>query len=127
MDTTKNPESFNRPASQSTAGAAAKAVPARERAPVTERAKEVIEDARQRLTHAYGRTTSNINQGYGKVVDYGKEHPGRTSLLVFGAGLGAGLLLSQQLSHRQTVRNRRSRFIPPVMNALAQISAQLFR
>ena len=126
MDTTKNLESANRPAAQSTPGAASKVVPARERPPVTEKAKEVIEGTRQKLTNAYDRTATNINQKYGKVVDYGKEHPGRTSLLAFGAGIGAGLLLFQ-LSHRQAPRSRTSRIVPPVMNALSQISAQLFR
>ena len=127
MDTTKNLESANRPAAQPTAGAASKVVPARERPPVSEKAKEVIEGTRQKLTNAYDRTATNINQKYGKAVDYGKEHPGKASLLVFGAGIGAGLLLARQLLHRQPARSRTSRFVPPVMNALSQISAQLFR
>jgi ElaB/YqjD/DUF883 family membrane-anchored ribosome-binding protein len=127
MDTTKTQESANRPSTQSTAGASSKVVSARERPAVTERAKEVIEGTRQKLTHAYDRTATNINQTYGKAVDYGKEHPGRTSLLAFGVGIGAGLLLSQQLSHRQTARSRASRIVPPVMSALSQITAQLFR
>ena len=127
MDTTKNLESANRPSTQPTASAATRAVPTRERQAVAEKAKQVIEDTRQKLTHAYGRTTSNINQKYGQVVDYGKEHPGRSSLLAFGIGVGAGLLLSQQLSRRQPVQSRTSRIVPPVMDALSQIAYQLFR
>jgi ElaB/YqjD/DUF883 family membrane-anchored ribosome-binding protein len=127
MDTTKTQESANRPSTQSTAGAASKVVSARERPAVTEKAKEVIEGTKQKLTQAYDRTTTNINQKYGKAVDYGKEHPGRTSLLVFGAGIGTGLLLSRQLLHRHPAPSRTSRIVPPVLNALSQITAQLFR
>ena len=122
MDTTKNPES-----TLIAGSSAAKTVPARERPPVTEKAREVIEGTRQKLTHAYDRTTSNINQQYGKVVDYGKEHPGTATLLAFGIGLGAGLLLSQQLSHRHAQPSRTSRIVPPVMNALSLMANQLFR
>ena len=69
-----------------------------------------------------GRAKS-LNEGYARAIDYGRANPGKTSLIIFGAGLGVGLLLANSAGSR----SRKGRIVTPVMNALTDIATQLFR
>lgn len=90
---------------------------------IKERGAEFADKAKQTVTEAYDKTSRTLNEGYGQAVDYGRENPGKTVLIAFGVGLGMGVLLSNSMSPR----SRAGRIVPPVMNALSDIAAQLFR
>lgn len=90
---------------------------------IKERGAEFADKAKQTVTEAYDKTSQTLNEGYGQAVGYGRENPGKTVLIAFGVGLGIGVLLTNSMSPR----SRAGRIVPPVMNALSDIAAQLFR
>jgi ElaB/YqjD/DUF883 family membrane-anchored ribosome-binding protein len=88
-------------------------------------ATEAVDQAKQVVTDAYNRASKSLNESYTQAIDYGRENPGKTTLIAFGAGIGIGLLLAGSLS---TSRNSRTgRIVPPVMNALTEIAREVFR
>jgi hypothetical protein len=89
-----------------------------------ERGEQVVEQVKQTVADAYDKTSKGLNEGYKRAVDYGRAHPDRMSLLIFGAGVGAGLLLAGRFGTRN---NRTRRIVTPVMGALSEIAAELFR
>ncbi len=90
---------------------------------VKERGAEIADKAKQTFNEAYERTSHAVNDSYGRAIDYGSEHPGQAMLIAFGVGVGVGLLISSNVSSR----SRTSRIVPPVMNALSEIAAEMFR
>jgi len=61
---------------------------------------------------------------YGKqAVTYGRENPGTAALIAFGAGIGLGILIGSSLNSR----SRTTRIINPIMGALTDIAAEIFR
>jgi hypothetical protein len=87
---------------------------------------EAVDQAKQAITDAYGRTSETVQKTYQQAVDYGKEHPMKTMLMVFGAGVGAGLLIANS-TRNPTPRDRTSRVVPSVANALADVVTEIFR
>jgi hypothetical protein len=55
-------------------------------------------------------------------MTYGRENPGKLTLIAFGAGIG--VLLASGLG---SGRSRNSRFAEPIVTALSQVALQLFR
>ena len=104
------------------AGGGSAAQRAREQSPETNRTSEVIDQTKQTLTEAYDKTSRALNQTYGQAMDYGRENPGKLTLIAFGAGIGLGMLLAGTFSPRSRTR----RIVPPVMNALTEIVQELF-
>lgn len=92
---------------------------------LTERGSEIAGQAKEVATDVYNRASQGLNQGYQQAMDYGRENPGKTTLIAFGAGLGVGLLLAGALTPPS--RTRASRVVPPIMNALSDIATELFR
>ncbi len=95
---------------------------------VDEFAKEathVVDQAKQVATDAYNRASKGLNEGYTQAVDYGRENPGTTMLIAFGAGIGVGILLAGGFGSSRDTRT--SRIVPPVMNALSEIVTEVFR
>lgn len=88
-----------------------------------ERGAEIADRAKQTFNEAYERTSQTLNNSYEQALDYGREHPGQAILVAFGVGVGVGLWLSSTVSPR----SRTSRIVPPVMNALSEIAAEMFR
>jgi ElaB/YqjD/DUF883 family membrane-anchored ribosome-binding protein len=88
-----------------------------------QRGKEVLGQAKQTVNEAYEKTSKALNQSYEQAVDYGRDNPGKTALIAFGVGIGVGLWLA----NTATPRNRASRIVPPVMNAVSNIVSELFR
>ena len=88
-----------------------------------ERGAEFADKAKQTFNEAYERTSHVVNDSYGRAIDYGSEHPGQTMLIAFGVGVCVGVWLSSNVSSR----SRSSRIVPPVMNALSEIAAEMFR
>lgn len=90
---------------------------------IKERGAEAADRAKQTVSEAYERTSRNLNEGYRQAMDYGREHPAQTALICFGIGVGVGIWLGSTISPR----SRTSRIVPPVMNALSDIAAEIFR
>jgi len=71
----------------------------------------------------YGREASEgLSRGYEQAKEYGRQKPVNAALIVFGAGIGLGLLLGGTLRPRGGTR----RFVRPVINALTEIAAEIF-
>jgi len=109
---------------QGSTGYAGGSATQRARAPQSEgnRTSEYVDQAKQTITEAYDKTSQTLSATYDQAMDYGRENPGKLTLIAFGAGIGIGLLLANGLSSR----SRTSRIVPPVMNALTEIVTELF-
>jgi ElaB/YqjD/DUF883 family membrane-anchored ribosome-binding protein len=88
-------------------------------------ATEAVDQAKQAVTDVYNRASKSLNESYTQAVDYGRENPGKTTLIAFGAGIGIGLLLAGSLGSSRN--SRTGRIVPPVMNALTEIAREVFR
>src|SRR5215813_4209120 len=85
---------------------------------------ETINQAKQAVTGAYNRASQELSATYKQAMDYGRDNPGKLTLIAFGAGIGVGILLAGGVG---SSRNRTDRIVPPVMNALSAIAAEIFR
>jgi ElaB/YqjD/DUF883 family membrane-anchored ribosome-binding protein len=88
-------------------------------------ATQVVDQATQAVTDVYNRASKSLNESYTQAIDYGRENPGKTTLIAFGAGIGIGLLLAGSLGSSRN--SRTGRIVPPVMNALTEIAREVFR
>jgi hypothetical protein len=88
-----------------------------------EHGAETYAKTKQFVSDTYDKTTDVMNGAYQQVLVYGRQNPGTTILMAFGAGAGVGLLLAA------TGRNSRrsSYYGEPVVNAVSQIASGLFR
>lgn len=96
-------------------------------ASATQRARESVQSAyqetKQVVNDAYGKTTEALTETYDQARVYGKENPGKLTLIAFGAGIGIGVLVASGFSGRR----RNSRFTEPIVNALSQVALEFFR
>jgi len=91
---------------------------------VEDRAAEIINQAKQKAGEVYDQANKRLSEQYEKAIDYGRENPGKTTLIAFGVGVGVGVLLVSGFSGS---RSRRSRVVEPVMRAVSTIARELFR
>jgi ElaB/YqjD/DUF883 family membrane-anchored ribosome-binding protein len=84
--------------------------------------QSTFDQTKQTVTDAYGKTTEVLSNTYGQAMDYGRENPGKLTLIAFGAGIAIGLLLSGTGG-----RSRTNRIAEPVVNALSQVALEFFR
>jgi hypothetical protein len=80
-------------------------------------------DAQRKAGEVYNKATKSLNEQFVRMIDYGRENPGKAALIAFGVGLGAGLIVTGSFS----ARNRRSRRVETVMNALSALAYNLVR
>lgn len=78
--------------------------------------------ARERSAPREPAPTFGLSSAWEQAMNYSRANPGKATLIVFGVGLGAGLLMANGF----TTRNRARRIVPPVMNALSEIASELF-
>jgi ElaB/YqjD/DUF883 family membrane-anchored ribosome-binding protein len=90
---------------------------------ITAKGGEVVEQAKEVVNDVYNRASKKVNEGYNQAIDYGRENPGKATLIAFGAGLGLGLLLSGALLAPS--RSRSSRIVPSVLTALSDIASEI--
>ncbi|MFY9553911.1 MAG: hypothetical protein WAV47_04220 [Blastocatellia bacterium] len=76
------------------------------------------------VSDAYGKTSEVLSTTYDQTMTYGRENPGKLTLIAFGAGIGIGVLLASGFGGG---RSRNSRFAEPVVNALSQVAMEFFR
>jgi len=81
--------------------------------------------AREHSSFRYDQSgsSSTMEREAGRIMDYSRENPGRSTLIAFGVGVGVGLLMAGGIA----TRSRTQRIVPPVMNALSEIARELFR
>lgn len=112
----------NTPTSQGSASHAASDV-ANMAASATQRAKEGVqtayEETKQVVNDAYGKTTEVLTNTYDQAMVYGKDNPGKLTLIAFGAGIGFGVLLASGFTGG---RSRSSRIGEPIVTALSQVA-----
>lgn len=96
----------------------------------TQRGSEIVDQAREqfgevydRASEVYDRASRGVTETVDQAIDYGRKNPGTATLVAFGAGVGIGLLIANGMN----TRSRSQRIVPPVMNALSEIAAELFR
>ncbi len=87
------------------------------------RSSEPMDQMRQSVSETYNRASHGMNETWEQAMDYGRENPGKATLIAFGAGVGVGLLLANGF----VTRSRSRRIVPPVMNALSEIASEIFR
>jgi len=89
---------------------------------ILERGAEAYGQAEQAVSDVYDKTTQKVNETYEKAKSYSNENPGKTILIALGIGVGLGLLLGASSG-----RSRTGRIAQPVIHALSDIAAELFR
>jgi hypothetical protein len=87
-----------------------------------ERGAEAYAQTKEVVSDAYDKTTDALNGAYKRVLVYGRQNPGTTMLVAFGAGAGVGLLLAA--SGRK--HSLSSYYGEPFVNAVSQIASELF-
>jgi hypothetical protein len=65
-----------------------------------------------------------LTNTYDQAMSYGRENPGKLTLIAFGAGIGIGILLASNMGGG---RSRTNRIAEPVINALSQVATEFFR
>ena len=91
---------------------------------VEERGAEVLDQAKRKAGQVYDQANKSLNAQYGKAMEYGRENPGKMTLIAFGVGVGVGLVVAGSYS---TPHSRRRLMVGPVMDALSSIAHELFR
>jgi hypothetical protein len=82
------------------------------------------EDTKTAIRSAVDKTSSAVQSGYNKAVEYGTEHPQGFSLLTFAAGIGVGMMFANTLLARQT---RTERLASPLIDVAADIARGYLR
>ncbi|MGA9767991.1 MAG: hypothetical protein WBV94_03055 [Blastocatellia bacterium] len=97
-------------------------------ASATQRARETAQTAydqtKQVVNDAYGKTSEVLTNTYDQAMVYGRENPGKLTLIAFGAGIGIGLLLAGSLGGG---RSRTNRIAEPIVGALSQVALEFFK
>jgi len=88
-----------------------------------DQAREQFGEAYDRASEVYDRASREMAKTWDQALDYGRKNPATATLIAFGAGVGFGLLIANGMN----TRSRTQRLVPPVMNALSEIAAELFR
>jgi ElaB/YqjD/DUF883 family membrane-anchored ribosome-binding protein len=91
---------------------------------VEDRSAEIINQAKQKAGEAYDQANKKLSEQYEKAINYGRENPGKTTLIALGVGVGVGALL---VSNFSASRSRRSRMVGPVMKLVSTLARELFR
>jgi len=99
-----------------------------------QRARELASDVTTGVQNAYDQTVKKVGEAYEKTSEvltntydqtmtYGRDNPGKLTLIAFGAGIGIGVLLASGFGGRRS----NSRFTEPIVNALSQVALEFFR
>ena len=124
--TAGKPSPTTQHSSTATAGQASSAPQrARESASdVTSGVQTAYDQTVKAVGEAYEKTSEVLTNTYDQTMTYGRENPGKLTMIAFGAGIGIGILLASGLGGG---RSRNSRFAEPIVGALSQVALELFR
>lgn len=120
---TSIPEGHSAESGQSTVAKVSNAAhAARER--IKDRGAEALDQAKQKVGRVYERANKSLIGQYENAMDFGRENPGKTTLIALGVGVGVGLLVANSFN---APRSRRRRLVEPIVNALSTLAYDLFR
>ena len=115
-----------RPSSTGTSGHASTA-PQRVREAASEIGSQVqgaYDQSVKAVGDAYEKTSETLTKTYDQAMTYGRDNPGKLTLIAFGAGIGVGVLLASGLGGR---RSSSYGYTEPIVNALSQAALAFFR
>ncbi len=81
-----------------------------------------FDHTKRTISRAYTRSARAIGDTYNHAMTYGRENPGKTTLLAFGIGLGVGMLLLGSRRH-----SRVRRYGEPIVSALSNMAMEFIR
>src|SRR5688572_2909988 len=84
---------------------------------------EMLGKAKRKAGRIYNQANRGLNEQRERVIDYGRDNPGKSALIAFGVGVGVGLLVASGIR----ARSRRGRLVDPIMNALSTFAYNLTR
>lgn len=87
------------------------------------RGAEVYDQTKHAVSNAYDKTSEVLTDTYDQAMTYGRQNPGKLTLIAFGAGIAIGLLLSSGRSSR----SRTERIAEPVVDALSRVALEFLR
>jgi len=121
--------SSNRPKGQGYGGPTAQTGSAPQKAKemaseMSGRMEAAVDQTKKAVSDAYDKTSEVLTNSYNQTMDYGRENPGKLTLIAFGAGIGIGILLASGIGGG---RSRTNRIAEPVVTALSQIAMEFFR
>ncbi len=82
----------------------------------------IFDHAKRTMSHAYDRSARVIGDSYSHAVAFGRQNPGKTSLIAFGIGVGVGMFLLGSRRH-----SRVRRYGEPIVNALSNVAMEFVR
>jgi hypothetical protein len=77
----------------------------------------------RKVGEMYDRVNQSLNDNCDKAVYYGRENPGKTTLIALSVGVGLGLLIG---ATARDSRRSRDGIVEPVINALSTLATDLF-
>ena len=121
--------STNRPTRQTSTGPTPQSASAPQKAKemaseMSGRMEAAVDQTKRAVSDAYDKTSEVLSNSYNQTLEYGRENPGKLTLIAFGAGIGIGILLASGLGGG---RSRTNRIAEPVVTALSQIAMEFFR
>ena len=87
--------------------------------------QNAYEQTAKAVTDAYDKTSEVLTNTYDQTMTYGRENPGKLTMIAFGAGIGIGVLLASGFGGGRSRRG--SRFAEPVVTALSQLALEFFK
>lgn len=114
------------PTGQSSTSRQAGAAPQRAReiaSEVTSGVQSAYDQTVKAVSGAYDKTSEVLTNTYDQTMTYGRDNPGKLTMIAFGAGIGIGVLLASGLGGRR----RTARYTEPIVNALSQVALEFFR
>jgi len=90
---------------------------------VTNQVQQAYDQTVKVVSDAYGKTSDAISKTYDQTMTYGRDNPGKLTLIAFGAGIGIGVLLAAGFGGRRS----NTRYTEPIVNALSQVALEFFR
>lgn len=86
------------------------------------RGEVVYNQTKKAVSDGYDKTSRIMSDGYGYAGNYGRENPGKMTLLILTAGFGLIYVLKKPSRYSQP-----NRYIRPVVDALSDIAQAFFR
>lgn len=81
-----------------------------------------FDETKEAMRQAYEKSARSLGHTYGQALEYGRQNPGKATLIAFGIGIGVGLLLLGSAR-----RSRVSRYGEPIVNALSNMAMEFIR
>ncbi len=81
-----------------------------------------FDQAKRTMNQAYDKSARAIGDTYNQALAFGRQNPGKATLIAFGIGVGVGMLLLGSRRH-----SRIRRYGEPIVNALSNMAMEFVR